>query len=140
MANGARLTVCSSEDVYSARRRAREVVAGGGFDGDFVEAVAVAVSELATNLVRYAPGGEIAVERVVERGRAGVRVESTDAGPGIADLDLALSEGCSSGGGLGLGFATIRHVMDSLDVASNSNGTRTGTRIVAYKWLPQSSS
>jgi serine/threonine-protein kinase RsbT len=119
-----------SADVYRARRAARELAAGLGFSKSDAEQVALAVSELGTNLVRYARDGVIVLRPVKGTSRAGLEVESRDAGPGIGALDLALADGYSTGGGLGGGLPATRRLMDEFTMAT----APTGTRIVVRKW------
>jgi serine/threonine-protein kinase RsbT len=94
------------------------------------EAVALAVSELASNLVRYANAGELVLSPTTGPRGEGVEVESRDLGPGIPDLELALRDGFSTGGGLGNGLPAVRRLMDEFEISS----TTSGTRIVARKW------
>jgi serine/threonine-protein kinase RsbT len=94
------------------------------------EAVALAVSELAANLVRYAEAGEVVLSPTTGSRGEGVEIESRDLGPGIANLELALRDGFSTGGGLGNGLPAVRRLMDEFEISSPSSGTR----IVARKW------
>lgn len=95
-----------------------------------VEACALAVTELGTNLVRYAVGGELELELVYRDGCTGVAVCSRDSGPGIRDTVLALADGYSTGGGLGSGLGSVRRLMDSFELRSSTAGTVVETR----KW------
>lgn len=103
-----------------------------GFDPTAAEEIALAVSELATNVLRHAHDGVVTIAPVA-RPRVGLRVESRDAGPGIADLHLALEDGFSTTGSLGGGLGAARRLMDDFEIASGPSGTR----IVAHKWLPE---
>src|SRR3954469_9242530 len=125
-----RLTVSSRVDAERACRSARALARELGFTAADAECLSLAVSELAPNLVRHADGGELRLA-IVEgaRGR-GVEVESRDAGPGIADVDLALEDGYSTTGGLGSGLPAARRLMDEFAIASDDRGTR----VVARKW------
>jgi serine/threonine-protein kinase RsbT len=89
-------------------------------------------SELARNILTYADGsrGSLRVEHVGQRGRRGVRATFTDGGPGIVDLDKALTDGFSTGGGLGLGLPGSRRLVDEMSVTSS----RAGTTVVIVKW------
>jgi serine/threonine-protein kinase RsbT len=118
-------------DVELARRAARALAITIGFEAADVERVALATAELAANLVRYAVRGEILLARASAATRHGLRIESDDAGPGIADLDAALRDGASTGGGLGSGLAGVRRLMDEMTITTAPHGTR----IVAHKWL-----
>jgi serine/threonine-protein kinase RsbT len=125
-----RIAVCCQADAEEARRRARMAGAVLGFSSVEQEAVALATMELATNLVRYARGGEIHIQPVSGPAGSGLRLESRDTGPGIADVERALVEGFSTGGGMGEGLPAVRRLMDSFEIAS----TPERTTIVACKW------
>jgi serine/threonine-protein kinase RsbT len=125
-----RYPIAAQQDVEQARREARRVALILGLDGDAVEAVALAVSELGANLIRYASCGEIVLLEVQgEQGR-GIQVESRDSGPGIADVALALRDGYSTGGGLGNGLPAVQRLMDEFDLTTGPAGTTITTR----KW------
>jgi len=117
------VVVLGTVDVERARRETRDVASGVGFDAADTEMVVLAVSELATNLTRYAPGGRIRVCRIVGSSGAGIQVESHDDGPGIG--------GASAPGGLGVGLAGVRRLMDEFDLSSDPHGTT----VVCRKWL-----
>jgi serine/threonine-protein kinase RsbT len=125
-----RLRAVTEQDAHTARRLARAFAAAAGFEGVAVEEVALAVSELATNLRRYARAGEVRLGRVGDPACPGLQLESHDAGPGIDDLDLAMRDGYSSGGGLGGGLPAVRRLMDEFDISSGP----AGTRVIARKW------
>jgi anti-sigma regulatory factor (Ser/Thr protein kinase) len=119
------LTVEATRDVETARRLAREVAVEQGLDRVAAEEVVLVVSELATNLVRYARGGELLVRALQP---VGVEVLSRDRGPGIADLEVAQRDGHSTGGGLGLGLGAVGRLMDSCEIESGPDGTRVTAR------------
>ncbi len=98
-----------------------------GFAAAVAESVTLAAVELATNLVRYAKRGELLLTPVEN----GLQIESTDSGPGIADLERAMEDGFSTGGGLGGGLGGVRRLMDEVSIVTGPEGTR----IVARKWL-----
>jgi serine/threonine-protein kinase RsbT len=123
--------VSSTADVERTRRATRRLAISVGFGAEDAEAVVLAASELATNLVRYAPGGELLVSIVSEGAGTGIALESRDTGPGIADVALALRDGYSTGGGLGSGLPAVRRLMDDFSLTTGP----TGTRIEARKWL-----
>jgi anti-sigma regulatory factor (Ser/Thr protein kinase) len=127
------VVVARREDVPRARRAARALAAAQGFGAADAESVALAATELATNLVRYARGGSLTLTPVAGpggAGGAGVQIESHDAGPGIGDLARAMQDGFSTGGGLGSGLPGLRRLMDEFAVESGA----AGTTIVARKW------
>lgn len=116
-------------DVYRARALARSV-ARGVLDEVGTMALATCVSELAWNLVEHATdGGEVRVWRVEGPSDAGVRVEVADNGPGIEDLDRALTDGI--GRGLGCGLPGARRLCHEFAIET---GPRLGTRIQATRW------
>lgn len=93
--------------------------------------IGTVVSELATNIIKYASHGVIRIEPLFQDGKPGVRVQAVDHGPGIADLDAALRDGFSTGGTLGLGLPAVRRLMDSLNVRCPEGG---GTHVEAIRW------
>ena len=125
------LTIALPRDVERIRREARSLATAIGFARAEAEAVALAVSELATNLVRYAPGGEIRAMTCRGEAGRGIVIESRDSGPGIADVELALQDGYSTGGGLGSGLPAVQRLMDEFALSTGP----TGTHIEARKWL-----
>ena len=125
-----RLDIATIADVEQARRDARQFAEAHGFSREDIEVVALAVSELAANLVHYACAGELLLESIPGPVEQGVRVSSVDRGPGIVNIARALEDGYSTGGGLGSGLPGVRRLMDSFEIASSP----VGTRIVACKW------
>ena len=93
--------------------------------------IGTVVSELATNIIKYAGQGVIRIEPLLQDGKPGVRVRAIDHGPGIADLDTALRDGFSTGGTLGLGLPAVRRMMDSLHIHCPEGG---GTQVEAIRW------
>jgi len=126
-----RRRIVAEVDVERIRRETRTLATDVGFDRRDVEAILIAVSELATNLMRYAPGGELVVSIVSEANGLGILIQSSDQGPGIVDVELALGDGYSTGGGLGNGLPGVRRLMDDFTIASSPSGTS----IEAHKWL-----
>lgn len=90
-------------------------------------------SELARNIVRYAVHGqgEVLIEPLEQGGRKGVRATFTDAGPGIPDLDAAMSDNFTTGGGLGLGLPGSRRLVDEFSI---DTGPGRGTTVVITQW------
>jgi serine/threonine-protein kinase RsbT len=125
------LAITSQSDVEEARRQTRAIVLALGFRLSDAEAVVLAVSELATNLLRYGQNGRISVDSIKAGPRFGVVVESIDSGPGIADIERALADGFSTSDGLGSGLPAVRRLMDEFDIATGLQGTY----ITARKWL-----
>lgn len=90
-------------------------------------------SELARNIVRYATHGQgmVSIEQAVSGGRLGVRAVFTDIGPGIVNLDLAMTDEFSSAGSLGLGLPGSRRLVDEFSIDS---GPGRGTTVVIAQW------
>jgi serine/threonine-protein kinase RsbT len=91
-----------------------------------------AASELGRNTLRYGGGGEVHVEKVVNGSRRGVTLSFIDQGPGIADVELALTDGYTTGNGMGLGLSGARRLADEFDL-STSPGAGTTVRISKWK-------
>ncbi|MBI3971713.1 MAG: ATP-binding protein [Chloroflexi bacterium] len=129
-----RIRIRVDVDVQRARRAARRLATDLGLDRNGAEMVVLAVSELGTNLIRYARGGEITLSTMQDERGARVLVESRDDGPGIADVDQAMANGSSTGGGLGGGLGAVRRLMDEFAIVSDASGTR----VRACKWVRKS--
>lgn len=128
------LEISSGLDEIRARRAARDTAACIGFDKTATEEIVIAVSELASNLARHATGGILALARVDKNGTEGISIVSRDTGPGIADVEQALTDGYSTVGGLGCGLGTVNRLMDEFEIKSNT-GPDSGTHIVCTRWL-----
>ncbi|MEP6694806.1 MAG: ATP-binding protein [Chloroflexota bacterium] len=124
------MRIATAADVERARNTARRLSRELGFGPIAAETVALATSEMATNLLRYAIGGDLRISPI-DGPSQGVLLESEDDGPGIADLTVARRDGFSTGSGLGAGLGSIERLMDECEFAS----TPAGTTIVARKWM-----
>ena len=124
------MAITHLSDIERVRREARSLARRLGFGPADAERVILAVSELATNLLRYAQVGEITLRVNPGPRGVGIQVESQDAGPGIADVERALQDGYSTGGGLGSGLPRVRRLMDDFTIATSGQGTR----ITALAW------
>lgn len=102
-----------------------------GFSVALMSEVSTAVSELATNAVKYANGGVVELSSIESCGRTGVQVVVKDQGEGIQDIDLALSDNFSTQGSLGLGLPGVKRMMDEFSIESSSEH---GTTIQLVKW------
>jgi len=125
------VAVGSDVDIVTARQKGRELAAQCGLSSTDLAVVATAISELARNIVRYAVRGEIILRRVDNGSKRGVEVVATDDGPGISDVPLALQDGYSTSGGLGLGLPGVRRLMDEFDIVSKFGK---GTTVTVRKW------
>jgi serine/threonine-protein kinase RsbT len=129
-----RIVIESDNDVVTARQRARELAAGLELTSTDQTLLATAISEVARNITTYAKRGEVLLSIVREAGppaREGIRVVARDRGPGIEDLDLAMQDGYTSGGGLGLGLPGARRLVDEFDIETAPSE---GTTVTLVKW------
>lgn len=126
-----RVRVATDGDVVTARQQGRELAQALGFSTTDVTLIATAISEVARNIISYAEEGEICVAIVEENGRRGIRVVSTDSGPGIPDLEKALEDGYSTGQGMGVGLPGARRLMDEFELQSAPGE---GTTVTMTKW------
>ena len=131
IADEVRVSIDSDSDIVAARQKGRELAAQCGFPSTDLAVVATAISELARNIVRYAVRGEIILRLIDDNGRRGVEVVATDDGPGIPDVTLAMQDGYSTSGSLGLGLPGVRRLMDEFEIASDFGK---GTTVTARKW------
>jgi len=126
------LPIRSGDDVVRVRQQVRVVAATSGLSLVDQTKVVTAASELARNALVYGGGGLARIEAVTSgQGRSGIRIGFTDEGPGIADTDLALTDGWSSGDGLGLGLSGARRLVDEFELTSKPGS---GTSVVVVKW------
>ena len=93
--------------------------------------IVTAASELARNTLDYGLGGTARIETFTQAPRQGVRLTFVDQGPGIADLGKALSDGYTTGGGLGLGLSGARRLSNEFDLVSKVGE---GTRVTIARW------
>jgi serine/threonine-protein kinase RsbT len=123
--------VTSDNDLVTARRKGRVMAEQLGFSSSEATLVATTISELARNIVTYAGNGEIFLSLVNDADRQGIAIIARDKGPGIADIRLAIQEGYSTSGGLGLGLPGVRRIMDEFEIVSEPGS---GTTITVTKW------
>ena len=131
MASEAIILINSDIDVVAARQKGRELATMLGFVSTDSTLLATAISELARNIVRYAKHGEISIMPVQSGDRVGITVVARDKGPGIANMSLAMQDGFSTSGGLGLGLPGVKRLMDEFHLISDVN---TGTTVTIKKW------
>ncbi|MET8083824.1 anti-sigma regulatory factor [Micromonospora sp. NPDC005197] len=124
-------SVRSDEDVVRVRQLVRTVAVAVKLSLVDQTKVVTAASELARNTLVYGGGGTVEVTIVDNGRRKGVRIIFADSGPGIADLNLALTDGYTTGGGLGLGLSGSRRLVDEFEIETSAEA---GTRITVTKW------
>ena len=126
-----RVHLTSERDILAARHQARALAHDAGFALADLAIIATTISELGQNALRYAKGGDLDIEIVHDRGRRGIVIIASDRGPGIPDVELALRDGYSTSGSLGLGLPGVRRLMDEFEIASELGR---GTRVIVKKW------
>ena len=124
-------TIHSSEDVVRVRQIARERAVAQGFSLVDQTKLVTAASEIARNTIEYGGGGDLLIETLRDGVRRGLRLTFTDQGPGIADIPRAMTDGYTSGGGLGLGLSGAKRLSNEFDIQSAPGK---GTRIMLGRW------
>ena len=111
-------------DVVTARREVKAWAVETGFGLVDQTKLVTACSELARNTIVYGGGGSLTLQQIELASRRGLRLIFEDRGPGIADVELALTDGYTTGGGLGLGLSGARRLSNEFDLATSPEGTR----------------
>jgi len=126
-----RIEVGTDQDVVRVRQLVRTVAVSVKLSLVDQTKLVTAASELARNTLIYGGGGEAVLAELADGRRTGVRVEFRDDGPGIPDLDQAMTDGWTSGSGLGLGLSGARRLVEqfSIDTAPGQ-----GTRVTIASW------
>jgi serine/threonine-protein kinase RsbT len=125
------MPVRNAEDVVRVRREVRTYAVSAGFSLVDQTKVVTAASEIARNTVDYGGGGTLHLSTVRLGARRGVRLIFTDQGPGIADIKLALTDGYTSGSGLGLGLSGAKRLSSEFDIKSAPGE---GTIVTMVRW------
>lgn len=125
------LPIRVSDDVVRVRQAVRVQAVAAGLSLVDQTKIVTAASELARNTLDYGLGGTARIETFTGFPRRGVRLTFEDQGPGIVDLDLALTDGYTTGGGLGLGLSGARRLCNEFDIHSVAGE---GTRITIARW------
>ena len=131
MAVEATLEIRGTEDVVRVRQAVRTWSVKIGLGLVDQTKVVTAASEIARNTLDYGGGGSMSLEVVTNGSRQGIRLTFEDHGPGIADMDLALKDGYTTGDGLGLGLSGARRLSNEFDIWSRPGE---GTRVTITKW------
>ena len=132
--SSAEVVLKTGEDVVRLRSAVRERAIAAGLGLVDQTKIITAASELGRNTIQYGGGGTATVAIVAgPTGRRGVRLEFIDQGPGIPDLALALKDGYTTGGGLGLGLSGAKRLSDEFDIESRPGE---GTRVTIVRWKP----
>jgi serine/threonine-protein kinase RsbT len=124
-------TVASAEDVVAIRQAVRQRAVEMGFNLVDQTKIVTAASELARNTLQHGGGGRVTIDAVEDFGRRGIRLTFEDDGPGIPDVDLAMKDGFTTGGGLGLGLSGARRLSNDFSIESAPGK---GTRVTITRW------
>jgi len=128
-----RMEIRSAEDIVRVRQIVRTKAQAAGLSIVDQTKIVTAASEIARNTLEYGGGGEVEIEGITETGRSGVRMTFRDQGPGIEDIELALRDNYSSGGGLGLGLGGAKRLCNEFRIDSKPG---TGTTVMLARWKP----
>jgi len=125
------MPIRSSEDVVRVRQVAREWAIAQGLSLVDQTKIVTAASELARNTLDHGGGGTVRIEAINSEARRGLRLTFEDHGPGIPDVELALKDGYTTAGGLGLGLSGARRLSNEFEIFSRVGE---GTRVMIARW------
>ncbi len=125
------LPLQAEQDIVLARQTVRRLTQELGFGLVDQTKMVTATSELARNALIHGQGGTMTCELLQDGGRRGLRLHFVDQGPGIADLGLAMTDGWTSGGGLGLGLSGAKRLVNDFSIQSAPGQ---GTTVVIARW------
>jgi serine/threonine-protein kinase RsbT len=123
--------ISADDDIVRVRQRVRDAAVSLGFTLVDQTKLVTAASELARNTLVYGLGGTMRLETVANDRRRGLRLTFEDQGPGIADTTLALTDGYTTGNGLGLGLSGARRLSQDFELFSKPGE---GTRVTMARW------
>lgn len=128
------VAIGSDTDIVHVRQAAREAAVTAGFSLVQQTKLVTAASEIARNTLVYGGGGQAEITVDDSAGGSTVRLVFADSGPGIADVELAMSDGYTTGTGLGLGLGGARRLADTFTIESApGKGTRIELTITARR-------
>jgi serine/threonine-protein kinase RsbT len=125
------LPIRSESQVVDVRQSVRKLSVALKFSLTDQTKMVTAASEIARNTLIYGLGGDVVIEELEDFNRKGLRLIFIDQGPGIHDVDLALTDGYTSGSGLGLGLSGSRRLVHDFDIFTKVGE---GTRITLTRW------
>ncbi|HZA94450.1 MAG TPA: anti-sigma regulatory factor [Gemmatimonadales bacterium] len=129
--SASRLELKSEQDIVRARQAVRKLAQDCTFSLVEQTKLVTAASELARNTLVHGGGGYMTMGRAEEGLRSGIRLVFEDAGPGIPDLSLAMTDGWTSGNGMGLGLTGAKRLASEFDIVT---GPGMGTRVTIVRW------
>jgi serine/threonine-protein kinase RsbT len=125
------LSLRSSEDVVLVRQAVRAAAVDLRFSLVDQTKIVTAASELGRNTLDYGGGGTVRLQVLQDGSRRGIRLTFEDKGPGITDIERALKDGYTTGGGLGLGLGGARRLSNEFSIDSRPGE---GTRVTIARW------
>jgi serine/threonine-protein kinase RsbT len=125
------LSLQTEHDIVAARQAVRKMTLELGFSLVDQTKMVTAASELARNTIIYGGGGVLQWEMLLEGAKKGLRLTFKDEGPGIADMALAMTDGWTSGRGLGMGLSGAKRLVNEFDIDSKPGK---GTRVTITRW------
>jgi serine/threonine-protein kinase RsbT len=125
------IPLLSEQDVVAARQAIRKAAQHIGFTIVDQTKIVTAASELARNALVYGGGGRLTWETVAHNGKQGLQLTVSDDGPGIEDMALAMKDGWTSGGGLGLGLPGAKRLVNDFKITSERG---IGTTVIVTRW------
>ncbi len=125
------LRIDRPEDIVAVRQSVRKAAVSLGFGIVDQTKIVTASSELARNTLDYGGGGQVQLEVIENERKKGLRVVFEDHGPGIPDIETALTDGFTSGGGMGLGLGGAKRLSHEFEISSKVGE---GTRVSILRW------
>jgi len=125
------LSIVESQDIVLVRQAVRKKAVSLGFNLVDQTKIVTATSELARNTLDYGGGGTMILQVVQNGRRSGLRLTFEDQGPGIPDVALALKDGYTTGGGMGLGLSGAKRLSDEFELETTPGK---GTRVTILRW------
>jgi serine/threonine-protein kinase RsbT len=129
--NAETISVADSGDIVAVRQAVRRQAVTINLSLVDQTKIVTAASELARNMVLYGGGGEVTLELLEDGVRRGLRVQFTDSGPGIPDIDLAMRDGFTTGRGMGLGLGGAKRLVNEFKIESAPGK---GTSVTITRW------
>ena len=131
MTDAIRVEIAADTDIVEARGEGRALATRLGFSRTDATLIATAISEIGRNILHHAGRGEVAIAQTEGDHSLGIEVVARDQGPGIPDVERALSEGYATGNGLGLGLPGAQRLMDEFSIETQPGR---GTTVTMRKW------
>jgi anti-sigma regulatory factor (Ser/Thr protein kinase) len=131
VAEAVRLEIAADTDIVEARGKGRALATRLGFSRTDATLIATAISEIGRNILVHAGRGEVSIAETANDHVLGIEVVARDRGPGIPDVERALSEGYATGNGLGLGLPGAKRLMDEFSIETQLGR---GTTVTMRKW------